>query len=335
MRQGASERIVRAFAVGSAWLLLGGQPSDASVKPLEQLENDIDKLAGKISQLLENPAVHTFVADQIESSKLKALPMRTLLAGAISQNLDEAAAQLNDLVGQVHEIETQLIASDAEIPRLDIKLPVKGHQESLRSSKKIYVLAAPFGDESEVNSIKAYSKGQPITLDANEPPKIPALVILPAESEGLDPPYPLQFSDQPGHEENPRRVDDFVGIPKIWLEDDREGWTSGDPEIYVKINRIQRTGGPTGIESLMERFDLPGVNDEQVWYDLGDQNVTYRYLDTSGFTGYVTFYLYEDDNFAHGSDDFLGSEILLYTSLPLSDYTTFIIDYAQLKVDRD
>jgi hypothetical protein len=300
---------------------------------LEQLESEIDSLAAKVSEILEAPDTRIFIVNQIEAAKLKALPLGDLATAALGQNLGEASRPLTDLVVRVRRVEVAMAAGGVPTPRIDIKLPVKQHHGKLGNSDAIYVLAAPFEDESEVKSLPAYNHGERIVLDAAEPPRIPTLVILPAESESLDPTYPLQFSDEPGEEENPRKVDDFVGVPKIWIEDDHESWASGDPEIYLNITRIQRTGA--AIDALLERFDLPGVNGEQVWYDLGDSNVTYRYVDIAGFTPYMTFSVYEDDNFAHGADDFLGSVQIEWNDLDVSSYTTFIVDDAQLKIDRD
>ena len=68
------------------------------------------------------------------------------------------------------------------MPRLDLKLPVSEHQGLLRTAETIYVLAAPLEDESEVETLRAYSNRQPVTLDAAEPPAIPTLVLIPAKA---------------------------------------------------------------------------------------------------------------------------------------------------------
>jgi hypothetical protein len=48
-----------------------------------------------------------------------------------------------------------------------------------------------------------------------------------------------------------------------------------------------------------------------------------------------TFSVHEDDNVAHGADDFLGSVQTEWNDLDTSSYTTFIVDDAQLKIARD
>jgi hypothetical protein len=49
----------------------------------------------------------------------------------------------------------------------------------------------------------------------------------------------------------------------------------------------------------------------------------------------MTFSVYEDDNVAHGADDFLGSVQTEWNDMDTSSYTTFIVDDAQLKIARD
>jgi hypothetical protein len=48
-----------------------------------------------------------------------------------------------------------------------------------------------------------------------------------------------------------------------------------------------------------------------------------------------TFSVYEDDNFARGANDFLGSVQTEWNDMDTSSYTTFIVDDAQLKIARD
>ena len=214
------------------------------------------------------------------------------------------------------------------MPRLDLKLPVSEHQGLLRTAGTIYVLAAPLEDESEVETLRAYSNRQPVTLDAEEAPEIPTLVLIPAESKSLEADYPLEQRTEPGEEVNPRRVDDFVGIAEILITDKNEGVTSGNAEIYAIIVRNQLGGGN------IDRVDLRSVNDDNVWYFLGDPNSTYLEYSSLVLPD-TTIEIWEEDNFAHGADDFLGQVTFDWTALTFSGYTNFSNGDMRIEVDRD
>jgi len=171
--------------------------------------------------------------------------MRDFLAVAASKDLEKDGKHLINLATQVDQIEATMKDFGLPIPRLEVKLPVKAHRELLNESDEVYVAAVPLADESEVKSIIAYtSKGDRITLSADEPPRIPTFVITPAEEESLEPAHPLIKLDKPREEENPERVvDDYIGIPQIRITDDHENWWCGDPEIYVRIKWYWATGG--------------------------------------------------------------------------------------------
>jgi hypothetical protein len=240
----------------------------------------------------------------------------------------EGATRLAQLAGQVRQIETALEQAGAPVPRLDLKLPVSEHQGLLRTAETIYVLAAPLEDESEVETLRAYSNRQPVTLDVAEPPAIPTLVLIPGESESLDAEYPLEQRTEPAPELNPRRVDDFVGIPQILITDDHESWVSGNPEIYAMIVRLQLGGGS------ITPVDLPGVNNQNVWYLLGDPNSTYLEYSSLVLPD-TTIEIWEDDSFAHGADDFLGQVTFDWTTLSYSGYRFFSNGDMRIEVDRD
>lgn len=324
----STKHLVAAAAMAVAGLAAGSAPVFAQGTPSGRLEQMLDRFARQLSAVLAERQSRTFVVERIEASKTRVVALGELLSTALAASGTEGAPGLARLAAQVGRLESALERAGAPIPRLDLKLPVREHQALLASSETIYVLAAPLADESEVESLTAYANLEPVTLDPDEPPKIPTLVVIPAESESLEPTYPLRFSAEPGDEEDPRRVDDFVGIPKIWIADESEGWTSGDPEIYVITFRTQ------GGASFTTRRNLPGVNDIRVWYDLGDPNSTYLYYDSS-YSSVISIIVYEEDNFAHGADDFMGSVTFDWTALPPSSYTTFSNGDMRIQVDLD
>ncbi len=158
------------------------------------------------------------------------------------------------------------------------------------------------------------------------------MVLISGETESTERTYPLTFSDEEGDEENPHRVvDEFVGIARIWIDNDHEGWSSGRPEIYVRILRFRFST----FSLLNQRENLPGVNDEQVWYNIGDPNKTYRYVSTSNYAPVIQYQVWEADSGFHGSDDHVGTVTLNWTGLPFGGYTTFASGDVRLRVDKD
>jgi hypothetical protein len=273
---------------------------------------------------------------QIKASPRKnIIVLRDFLTAAASKHRDKGGESLFNLALQVMQIEAAMKESGFSYPRLEVKLPVKGHRDSLAQSDTVYVAVAPLEDESQVQSVVAYNKGEQLALSVKEPPKIPTFVIAPAESDSVEPEPPLTISDKPRDEENPERVvDDFVGIPWILITDDHESWPCGDPEIYVKISRWDLINGSW--QFFSSNTDLTGVNDENVWYWLGElgYNNTYRVLGST-FWRVVQYAFWESDSGAHGSDDFLGSINVTWTALPFGGYTSFSSGDVRFYVDRD
>ena len=127
---------------------------------------------------------------------------------------------------------------------------------------------------------------------------------------------------------NPRRVDDFFGIPEIWIDYDHESWACGNPEIFVAAWRQQ---GFFGFSTIR---DLPGVNNEQTWYNLGDPNSTYLFYDST-YSPYVTSEVWEEDNGLCGSDDFLGSVTVNWSTASFSGYAQYSDGDMNIQVDHD
>lgn len=321
------------------WPLASSQaakPAQES-KQLAKLSRQIESIAADFSSYLADNENRALLSAQIKAARRKyVMVMQDFLAVAASKDLEKGGEHLFNLAIQVDQVEATMKDFGLPIPRLEVKLPVKAHRELLNESEAVYVAAVPLVDESEVKSITAYtSKGDRITLSADEPPRIPTFVITPAEEESLEPEHPLIMSDKPGKEENPERVvDDFIGIPWIRITDDHESWPCGDPEIYVKIwFWIQSNGYWQVIKSIA---NLKYVNDEYVWYWLGElgYNNTYRKLIGSDWKN-IYYEIWEADSGAHGNDDFLGSRYVTWKDLPFGGYTKFSAGDAKIYVDRD
>lgn len=298
-------------------------------KQLAQLSRQIENIAADFSSYLEDNENRAFFTAQIKASKTNTIVLREVLAAAARQGLKKGDDRLFRLAAGVQRAEIIMKNSTIPICRLDLTLPVEEHRVILQEYNTMYVAVAALADEGEVKSITAYSNGKRLTLSANEPPKIPTFVIIPAETESLDPVYPLTILREPQDETNKDRiVDDFVGIPYILITDDHEPWWKGRPEIEVRFRTWLKQPGVF----RYNKVGLGGVNKEYKWYWLGDPSGTYLYFGDRHHSPFEIA-VWERDS---GSDDFLGVFFIHWTSLPYGGYTGPVSNGdARIYVDRD
>lgn len=318
------------------WTVASG-PAETDQR--RQLYSDLEKLASEFSSFLTDSESRAFFTAQVDTSPRKnVLVLRDFLLGAARQEgLKEQAERILEMIGRVLEIEARLEAAGM-IPRVEAKLPVKGHRDLLVKSDIVYVVASPLLDETEVESLTGFRSGKALSLSPDKAPDIPTVVIVPAEVESLDPDYPIPTSREPSEETSAEQVvDDFVGIAKINISDDHETWWSKDPEIYVNIWQTALVG--EGLSSFkIARVDLPGVNNTYFWHNLGDPNSTYRFAGSN--VTEVLFDVWEADGGAHGGDDHLGIVWVAVATLPFQGFTSKAsgiwpaADVA-LQIDRD
>lgn len=294
----------------------------------------LERIASELSSFLADNEFRAFISAQFRASpKTNTIVLREAFAAAARQGLKEGDVRLFRLAVSVQEAETIMKHSPMPIPRIDLMLPVAAHRDLLQDSDTLYIAVAPLADESEVESITAYSNGDRLTLRANEPPGIPTFVVAPAETESLDPDYPLTISEEPQDEKNKDLiVDDFVGISWISISKDHEPWHKGDPEIEVRFRRWLTEPGVF----KDNKVELKSVNNEDKWYFLGDPNSTYLYMD-DGYQPSIEIAVWELDG--TDSDDFVGLFIPNWKSLPFGGYTEGTalgtIKDARIFLDRD
>jgi hypothetical protein len=337
--------MIGAAALALVSLLVGcALASSQSVKPVQdgrqtsELARQLDSIAADFSSFLADSDNRTFFSAQIKAAPRKYLMvMRDFLAMAAGKDREKGGETLFNLAMKVDRAEATMREFGYPIPRLEVKLPVKAHRELLKDARAVYVAAVPLEDESEVTSVTAYDAGgKRMALSAKKPPGIPTFVIGPAEEASLEPAPPLVKAEKPGKEENPERVvDDYVGLPWLLITDKSEGWTCGDPEIYVRIKFwIWNYNQWIFINA---KVDLPGVNDEYVWYWLGElgYNSTYRNLSNYSDWKYIVYEFWEEDSGGHGGDDYLGSRTINWKALPYAGYTHLNYAHGDIMVDRD
>ncbi|MFQ5652398.1 MAG: hypothetical protein ACE5IY_20905 [bacterium] len=308
-------------------------------RQLKQISFNLERLAAELSIYAADPETRAFLTAQIQTSPKKSVVvLQYFLAKALEKEGGEVAEKrIFEMMGRLERTEEMMRKYGARIPKVNLDIPVRTHRDLLKSAKEVYVAVAPLVDESDVKSIVGYSNGKRLTLSPDEPPQILTLVVKPAETDPMDPEYPLDFSQEPGDEEDPTRiVDEMVGILRILITDDNESWWLGDPEIQVEIERVL-TAHPSH-PAIITRIDLRGVDDENVWYGLGDPNATYRFVNSASFSRFVKFHFWEDDDWpapSPWSDDDMGSITVDWTTLPFVGVGSFSTSDVQFRIDKD
>jgi hypothetical protein len=321
------------FVAALIGVLVLSQPLLASENGRAALERDLESIAAELSVVVADGQSRALLAAEIKQvSKSNVACLRDCLGTLVKKAPAERSEQLLSLMARVQQGESSLGKCGSAVQRLDVSVPVAAHRDLLNNSEKIYVVAAPLADDSEVKQVTAYANGERLLLSADEAPKMATLVVGAAETESLDPSYPPMVTDEEATEANQGRVvDDFVGIPRIWIDDDHEPWWKGDPEIYVRVIRFRFS--PFG--TINNRVNLPGVNDEQVWYNIGDPNGTYRFVSQDNFAPTIQFQVWEEDGPFDG-DDHLGTRTVRWTNLPFGGYSSPLSSGdMRIRVDRD
>ncbi len=332
---GTSRIVTTALALFGLLLSSASASSDSLTPEQEKkLSEQIDGIASDLSTYLAKDDNRALLAEQIAQHKY-VMALRGFLAVAATKAGDDQGEDLFNLAVKVNEGEDLMKEFGLAVPRFDIKLPVKTHREAVKETREVYVAAVPLTDERETRSVTVFGPGdRQMSLDPKAPPDVPTYVVGPAERESLEPTPPLETSEEPGDEKNPRRVDDYVGVPWIRITDESEGWTCGDPEIYVRLKFwIWNYNMWVFINS---KVNLYGVNDAHTWYWLGElgYNSMYRNLLSNDWK-YITYEVWEEDSGAHGADDYLGSTVINWKNLPYNGYSQSNFGNGSMMVDRD
>ena len=306
---------------------------DKSILKLrERVSGDLDVVARELSIMLAQDANRNFFAKTITNAKKRTVGLGQSLGALRVNDPNNIGRKVDSITMTVRKIESTMAELGLDTPRIDVKLPVKAHVKLLKDADKIYVAIAPLKDEKDVDKVIAYSNGKRLELDKDKSPTVPTIVIIGTEPQSSDPGYPIPIVKEPGKEKRERRVDDYIGIPYIYLYNHHEHeWFCGDPEIYVRIKRFRFST----FSVINQRVNLPGVDGEKVWYNLGDRNSTYKYVNTSDYAPVIRFEFWEEDSGFHGSDDHLGSINIWWTNLPFWGYTEYVAGSVKFRVDRD
>lgn len=303
-----------------------------AVELRELIAPDLDRLAQDLSRIVAESNLRDSIVKHVLESKGRTLGLGQLIADLKSREGGREGGELARLDESVRKIESLMSTTRLESPQLNLKIPVARHAEALAGRVgEVYVAIAPLADEKDQESITAYSKGESIRLDPAAPPEVPTLVIAGDEPHATDPGYPIATANDAGKEDNPRVVDDYIGIPMIYMYNDHESWTCGDPEVYVRVKRFRFST----FSLVNEKFNLPGVNGERVWYNLGDWNSTYRYVSTSNYAPVIRLEFWEADSGFHGSDDYMGAINIWWTGLSFNGYATYTAGDIRFQIDRD
>ena len=234
-------------------------PVVPGVPGLVAADADLDGLARSLARALAEPGVRGALRSTLARSRVREgkLHLQRVLTGKEVRLAAEWAAA-------VGESPDALLAQVGSLSDLEIYLPDPGHRTRWRGGKDVLVLAAPEQDEDLVRRsavLRAWdTRGQPVLLSALRPPGQPVIVLGSVEQEGVFgpngdgapalgfiPPSPEDTASVPtwdgcgglwpGHR--------YILVCRVHIDDvgQYEPWLRGQPEVSMRVGRINRWTG--------------------------------------------------------------------------------------------
>jgi hypothetical protein len=225
----------------------------------------LTQLAQRVARALADPAVRAEVYQAIQGSPYREqkLHFRTLLTGGGPRLAAAVAGVLPGL---------------DSIPDLEFYLPVDEHSNRWKGEDRLLVAAALRDHETPV----AFGlDGRPVSLSADQPPDIPTLALVPAETDFSQVPQvetcpdcePPPDGGDPGIPDNDGAVSAHLAMLSSYVSGKYEGWLMGDPEYEVHAIG-HRSGSDTTVADLQcagreaaSSSGQPGVRDQAYVYD--------------------------------------------------------------------
>ena len=197
-----------------------------------------------------------------------------------------------------------------EVPLLQISLPVGFEEWDGETAIKVAYTPLTINDV-DVTEIYAYdSSGEEYILDGQEPPDFPVMVV--GINERTDEKGKLlqhfKTSLIKGVEGNAtqfsvRSNGDPETLEYVYLDDDREPWTRGSPEIYFI------TMNPDGFFSRMNRYsEWTGWGTNHSWHTLND----WLFYWSASFGDQYLMWIWEADGSSSNQERTLGVDYSFY-----------------------
>lgn len=317
-------KLIRLETISALGLLLGacGGPSE----PATEIDQTLDGTARALAADLASADVRLRLQKALLARSTG--DYEVLYRDLVSSELESTASI------EMPRIAEEQAGALATLPRVHFAMPA--HAKTWDAAEVVPLVAVVPSDvpEEEITSLVAYdADGRVHMLDPNEAPERPVVVV--ALNERVDDDGVLRVTKaEPIEGELPNEeptsplfqtiaLPYLLGIPNVMILNDHEPWYLGSPEIYVKIRRWLV---PSGVFQDT-RVNLTQVNNEDVWYNLGDPNATYVRVG-AGYDDTVEITFYEEDT---GGDDFVG----LFLPHPSQIPTGGFVDGTPLGTTRD
>jgi len=328
-----------------ATVVLSQPPAAARPDPnqVRIAQEKLNFIASALSQrLLDSSARDVLlVATQTSTNRQKVLDLKEVVGIAQAQDpiRDVGWAEILGAMGAVDALIRGEERESTVATRFDAYFPVKEHREKWDGGPNLLVLAPPLDENDIPEEFVAYSvKDQKtVRLNAKEPPETPTLVIGVGEHSveelaAVRPGELTMATEAPGQENriSIAAASTYIGLPWVLITDNSEPWYKGNPELYVRVTQWWY-----GQQLPTRTVDLPGVNDEDRWYWLGDPRGTLYYPFDAGYGNKIEFRFMEEDDWPD-SDDHMGTvTIYRYQVPPGDDHKLFAANYMRVFADID
>jgi hypothetical protein len=259
----------------------------------EEQRKILNRLARTLAVSLARPPVRKVVYDAIKRSPYREqkLHLRTFLTGEGRPVLEAMAAAWGS--GTTTD---QLLATLGTAIDLEFYMPVRAHKKQWSGGSKLIVATALRDHEVPV----AYDlEGNRFTIEsADTPPTIPALVLVPVETD-FSSPAPKEFAGNTVQSTCPP-TPPSVCMTFSYIPGKYEGWGMGDPEFETFVF----VRSPTS--DIAFRYRCAGAQGTSYYYD---QNISMWYGQVELVSGgsaqvwaedgsKIVMFVWEDDAYA-------------------------------------
>ena len=250
------------------------QVSAPSQLPAE-VTTTIDDLAKDLAALLANPGIRNQLRADINRSikREKIVFLDEFLANAtkIAGLPEQARGKANDASNKARTAKQRFsqpnIRQFLVSPDIDVYFPVLIHRNRWTGGDDLLVAVGTLDEKAA--QIKTYSvrTQEARLISGAAPPAEPVIVVAPCEHASHDAPPILQNVDVPPVKPAPAPPGkhSWIATNYFKITTKSEGWTMGDPEIYVWVAQALTNRTLRKVQKY-----LPGVNDEGVWKDLAE-----------------------------------------------------------------
>jgi hypothetical protein len=260
-----------------------------------EINTELETLAKNTALALKHSGLRGLLQSEISKSKNREQILESKNFFKTSAQKAKDAPGLQKLSDKFNKTQKLIKTSGmCDLEGLEIYFPVLEHRKKWRGEEDLLVAFSPVGDEEDIEEIIAYSvkSGDRIVLDRYIPPETPVLVIAQSEHETLEIGPPPPPKDE-GAIEGPKPKMEkgtldksYFGVKYLRIDDDKEPWTRGDPEIYAYY--FQRAGS-----SCQKTYkDLTWINTERSWYNVWSYLA--RYFNSS-YSNSTYIKIYERD----------------------------------------